>query len=465
MNRATCAITVVGLGPGDLELITPQTMALLRDGRVFLRTRVHPTLETMPESGAWSSFDDFYERLDSFDAVYAAIVEVLLREAETGPIVYAVPGHPLFGEATVRLLLERGRREEVAVRVVPAVSFLDTLAPVLGIDPVDANLQLIDALELVAVGDAEPYAGGRMPLSPLRPAIVAQIYSPLIASAVKLTLSRLYPEEHEVTLVTASGCANQRVDRLKLVELDRSPVDHLSSLYIPALDPLSHDRVAEGLQQIVARLRAPGGCPWDREQTHDSLTRHMLEEAHEAIHAIESGSSSLLAEELGDVLLQVFLHAQIAEEAAEFSLEDVIGALTAKLVRRHPHVFGERTISTAGEVVRAWDQIKQDERRVPGTQVPASPFESIPPTLPALAWLQTMLRRARSHQIDLHIPPVRGLAASDDRDESMRLVAEQLAAIVAMAEAADVDAEQALRRWSDALIHSSATTSQESDDG
>ncbi len=436
------AITVIGLGPGDPQYLTGEARNLLRNDHVYLRTRIHPTLDAMAESANWPTFDNLYEELDTFDEVYSHIVDTLIDIARREPVVYAVPGNPVFGEATVRLLLSRAADENVRVRVLPAVSFLDSVAAELQLDPIETNLQIVDALELVAVVDQQPFAGGAMPISPLRPAVVAQVYSPVIASGVKLALLQFYPETHEVTLVAATGMSGQSTTTLPLVKLDRAEVDHLNSLYVPAVDPLDEPRVAEGLQRIIARLRAPGGCPWDREQTHESLTRHMLEEAYEVIHAIEDGSSGDLAEELGDVLLQVYLHAQIAEEAGEFSLEDVFRAVSSKLVRRHPHVFGDRTIDTAGEVVKAWDEIKQEERATGESNEPASPFASIPRSLPALARAQSVIRRAKARGLDVEF-----VAAGHPGDERRAEIARQIAALVATAEDAGIDAEQTLRQW------------------
>jgi tetrapyrrole methylase family protein/MazG family protein len=296
----------------------------------------------VPDSADWPSFDELYEQLSTFEEIYERIVEVLVREAKAGPLVYAVPGHPLFGEATVRRLLQVAAERQISVRVLPAISFVDTMVASLGIDPVEQNLQIVDALELVAVSDAQPFAGGQLPLSPLRPACVAQIYSRPIASQVKLALLRVYPAETIVTILSATGSSEPRIATMPMYEIDHQEVDHLTSLYLPALDPLASDRVTEGLQQIIARLRAPDGCPWDREQTHTSLTVHLIEEAYEVVHAIENEIADDIVEELGDVMLQVLLHAQIAEEAGTFIFEDVVEQLANKLVRRHPHVFGDR---------------------------------------------------------------------------------------------------------------------------
>ncbi len=448
-------IIVVGLGTGTPGQLTQETMELLQTGRVFLRTRVHPAIEFISESTSWPSFDTFYERSQRSDDVCSEIIEALLTEAKQGPVVYAVPGHPLFGDATVRRLLEMASARSTTVRIVPAVSFLDSMVAVLKIDPVHSNVQLVDAISLAAVTDSQPYAGGLMPLSPLRPVIVAQIHSATIASAVKRTLMQMYPDDFEVTLVTSTGMTSPDIRLVPLVELDGQRVDHLSSLYLPALDPLSDNRVPEGLQRIVAQLRAPGGCPWDREQTHTSLTRHMLEEAYEAIQAIEDGSTVDLAEELGDVLLQVYLHAQIAQEAGDFALEDVIEALSTKLVRRHPHVFGDRAVESSNDVIKVWDQIKQGERADRDEPVAESPFRSIPMSLPALARAQTILRRARSHEFKIDADQM----YSSDHYDAEKRVAAQLAKVVYDADSAGVDAEQALRRWGTTFVQNVETES------
>ena len=443
-------IVVVGLGPGDPGLLTTETALALSSDRVFLRTRIHPTLEKLANSSNWPSFDDLYEQLETFEEVYDRIVEKLMREVETGSLVYAVPGHPLFGEATVRRLLQVATERKVPVRVLPAISFLDSIVTSLGIDPVETSLQLVDALELVAVTEAQPFAGGELPLSPLRPACVAQIYSRNIASHAKLALLRVYPEDLVVTMLRATGSTACEIRTMPLYEIDHHDVNHLSSLYLPSVDPLENDRSFEGLQQIIAQLRAPGGCPWDREQTHDSLIRHMIEEAYEVVHAIEGNSSGDLAEELGDVLLQVLLHAQIAEEAETFMLEDVIEILARKLVRRHPHVFGNRVIDSSGEVVKAWDQIKAQERAGKDTVAAESPFGVIPPTLPALARAQTLMRRAESRGFDVVLgTPELMTDMTNENDVSEAQVAQKLATIVRDAATNGVDAEQALRRWTE----------------
>ncbi len=148
-------------------------------------------------------------------------------------------------------------------------------------------------------------------------------------------------------------------------------------------------RTFDGLRRVVAALRGPDGCPWDRAQTHLSLRHYLREEAAEALEAIDYGDARQLAEELGDLLLQVLMHVQIAEEAGEFTLEDVVYGIASKLVRRHPHVFGGQRLETPQQVLRQWEELKREER---GDE--ASALEGVPRTLPALAQAQALQRRA-----------------------------------------------------------------------
>ena len=410
-------IVVVGLGPGDAGLLTRETLAWLEAGRPLrLRTRIHPTVAALPGADAWPSFDALYEAADSFAALYHQIVAALIdaalaaHAADGGPIVYAVPGHPTIGESTVALLRLVAPQEHVRVRIIPALSFLDALAPHLPIDPLRDNVQLVDGLELAAALDREPFGGGSLPISPLRPAIVGQLYNAATASAVKLALDRLYPPDHPVTILRAGGVPGaQETLTVPLHALDRREAgahDHLTSLFVPALPPERAVRTPEGLQAIVARLRAPDGCPWDREQNHRSIRANFIEETYEAIDALDAGDMDAFREELGDVLLQVYLQAQMAEEGGDFVLEDVYEAIGAKLVRRHPHVFGATVVADSGEVLQNWEQIKEAERRAKGqraAKAAGGALDGVPRSMPALARAALLTERAAR----LTPPPLR----------------------------------------------------------
>ena len=465
----TAEIVVVGLGPGDPGLLTREAERWLASGQaartVYLRTRVHPTVAALQGAAAWPSFDRLYEDATDFDALYAAIVEELLAAATAGdaPIVYAVPGHPAIGETTVARLRAAAGERGVAVRIVPGVSFVDVVAAALDLDPLGDNLQLVDGLELAAVGEAEPFGGGRLPLSPLRPALVGQVYNATVASSVKLALMRLYPDDHPVTLVQGRADGALATRALPLHELDHrgdgAAPDHLTSLYVPALSPERAVRVAQGLQAITARLRAPDGCPWDREQTHRSIRSNFLEETYEALDALDAGDMEAFKEELGDVLLQVYLQSQMAEEAGEFLLEDVYEAIAAKLVRRHPHVFGDVVAGDAGTVLRNWEQIKAAERATKATRGeaadarPASALAGVPRSLPALARAALTQERAARlvppdegdadlvAALDAALAPLRADSAPEAAGEALGAA---LFTLVALARAHGLDPEETL---------------------
>lgn len=180
----------------------------------------------------------------------------------------------------------------------------------------------------------------------------------------------------------------------------------------------------------MAELRGPHGCPWDKEQTHASLVKYVIEEAHEVAEAVEEGTSEDLREELGDLLLQVLFHAQIAEESGTFTIHDVAATLTAKLRRRHPHVFGDVSAETAAEVEANWDAIKSRERPR------AHPLEGIGETLPALMRAQKTVSRAVKA----------GLIPTAEPAPTEQAVGEELFDVVHRAHAAGIDAEQALRQ-------------------
>jgi tetrapyrrole methylase family protein/MazG family protein len=278
------------------------------------------------------------------------------------------------------------------------------------------HLQVVDALALP-------------PLVPTIPVLIYQAYKLTVASDVKLALLRLYPPEHPVLVVQGAATALERVERVELAALDRGRAfDHLTTLYVPPLPADDDFGTMPGLAHIVARLRRPGGCPWDAQQTHDSLKRYLLEEAYEAAEAIEERDDPAFCEELGDVLLQVVLHAEMADERGAFDLTDVLRGISAKLVRRHPHVFGSTVVADASEVEQNWEAIKRREK---GDAVPeASLFDGLPRHHPALATAQAIQKRLASvgatwTERDAALAQARqqlaALATADEQDQSAAL--------------------------------------------
>lgn len=389
-------IIVVGLGPGRWEDLTVEAQTILDAApAVIVRTARHPTVETLRQRRPGlplSSFDALYESAESFADLYPQMVARVLEEAAALPagqsLVYAVPGHPLIGEESVRQLRTEARERAISVRIVAGLSFVEPVCAALGLDPLQRDLQLLDATLLADVSTA---ALSGMVL-PTVPALVAQVYNRRVAGGLKLALSEVYPDDWEITVVRWAGLPEQEsVERMPLVELDRNDrADHLTTVYVPPLPPTEALRVPEGLRSIVAKLRAPDGCPWDREQTHESLRKYVLEEAYEVAEVLDEWDGSLeqaekLAEELGDLLLQVYLQAEIGDEEDLFSLADVFQHINEKLIRRHPHVFGDVHVKDAEHVVHNWEAIKRSERASRGDAPEhESILRKVPGSAPAL---------------------------------------------------------------------------------
>jgi tetrapyrrole methylase family protein/MazG family protein len=436
------AITIIGLGPGKPELITREAWEILQSaGEIYLRTAKHPTVEFLPKGLKIHSFDHFYEEKGTFDEVYRAIAEEIVRlGARPEGVIYAVPGHPLVGETTTRLILKLASERGIEVSVKEGVSFLDSLFVALGLDPLD-GLQIVDASEL---------ASHHYPkLDPDRPAVVGQLYDRFLASQVKIALMDVYPEEHMVTLVRGAGTVSSVVRTLPLYELDRQEgIDYLTSLFIP---PLPEEGSFISLQEVVAHLRSPEGCPWDRQQTHRSIRPFLLEETYEVLEALDQGDTAKLKEELGDLLLQVFLHAQIALEEGEFRPTEVVAGLIRKLKRRHPHVFGQVKVKDAEEVIQNWERIKREEK---GEEEPGYLLKGVPKALCALAQAQAYQRKAA--QVGFDWENVEGvwqkleeelgeLRAAQSTEEVEKELGDVLFTLANLARWLKVDAESALR--------------------
>jgi tetrapyrrole methylase family protein/MazG family protein len=329
------------------------------------------------------------------------------------------------------------------VQVVDGLSFIEPLIGALGIDALD-GLQLHDAETIAHMHHP--------PLNPDVPALLAQVYSSAVASDVKLTLANQYPETHEVTLVYSAGTPEQRLERVPLYALDRQPVDHLTSLYVP---PLQARGSFEYFQEIMAHLRSPEGCPWDRRQTHESLRSYLLEETYEVLEALDSGDLELLKRELGDLLLQIVFHAQIAVEAGEFSMADVIAHTCQKLIRRHPHVWGDVQVDDPAQVHANWDQIKRQERAAEGSAAAQpSALDGVPKALPALAAATALHARAARtgfewDRLEDVIAKVREeleeLVSADGAEQRREEFGDVLSSLVNLARWYDLDPEAALR--------------------
>lgn len=462
-------ITIVGLGPGGPDLWTDAARKILTSSpEIWLRTARHAGAEALRTQQRATqrnvhSFDVLYDEAADFDSLYERMVDrvVELGEREEG-VVYAVPGNPSVGEATVPRIRSRAAELGLPVTIVPGLSFFEPTLAALGIDALD-GLQIADADRLTTMHHP--------PLDPDRPALVAQIYNRRQAAQVKLTLMNAYPDHHRVTLVRAAGTEQEQTITCPLFELDRQPsIDHLTTLYLP---PLAHPSGLPAFQETIAHLRAPDGCPWDRKQTHQSLRPYLLEECHEVLAALDADDTDALLDELGDLLLQIALHAQIATETGEFQMPDIISHIDAKIRRRHPHVFGDVVVNGVGEVLTNWEAIKSVEREghsssAAGEKVGAgkpahtSALDGVPPAMPALACAQIISRKAV--QVGFEWPDldrvleklaeeareVREAATPEEREAE---IGDLLFVTVNIARWLGVDAESALRTTNQRFTH------------
>jgi tetrapyrrole methylase family protein / MazG family protein len=433
----TARVVVAGLGPAGPDLMTAGTLRSIEQvSNSFLRTSRHPAAAAVANA---VSFDSLYEQADTLDEVYEGIVERLVAAAgEHGEVLYLVPGSPSVAERSVDILRHD---ERVTVEVLPAASFLDLAWAHVG-DPAVVGPRLVDGRRF-----SEEAAGERGPL------LVLQCDSRRVLSEIKLAID---DGQTKVTVLQRLGLPEEAVFEVSCDELDRAVTpDHLTSIWVPALGaPVGRELVR--FAELVRELRQR--CPWDREQTHDSLTRHLLEETYETLEAIDGLSApdgswtpdgpAHLEEELGDLLFQVFFHATLAAEEGWFTLADVAASVHDKLVRRHPHVFGatevDRPVETAGDVMANWERAKKEEK---GRH---SIMDGVPAALPALLHALKVQRRAAGEGFDWD--SVEGTYAKVGEelaelrvDPSGEELGDLLFAVVNVARHLDLDPEAALR--------------------
>ncbi|CAM3098920.1 nucleoside triphosphate pyrophosphohydrolase [Paenibacillus sediminis] len=388
----SASLTVVGLGSGDPDQLTIGIMRKLQQAtQVYVRTKEHPVVRLLDELKLpYTSFDDVYEARDAFHEVYEEIADRLMTIAGSGTsdteIIYAVPGHPMVAEATVQILKERCPEREIQLTVLGGESFLDEAFIRLGFDPIE-GFQLLDASGLES----------RL-IQPQLHTVIGQVYDMFTASDVKLSLMDIYPDDYLVVVGHALGVSGEeQIVRVPLYELDRvEGYGNLSLIYVPKSDEDEHRvRTFERLHEIVSILRSPEGCPWDREQTHQTLRKHLIEETYEVLETIDEDDPVHMQEELGDLLLQIMLHSQIEEELGSFNVYDVIASLNEKLLFRHPHVFGERTAGNAEAALQNWEQMKAEEKRRKGIDPSEqSVLDGIPRDLPALMKAYKLQKKA-----------------------------------------------------------------------
>jgi tetrapyrrole methylase family protein / MazG family protein len=365
-------------------------------------------------------------------------------------LIYAVPGHPMVAERTVQLLRERCPQQGIELLVLGGESFLDQAFTRLGFDPIE-GFQLLDAADLKpSLVRTELHT------------VIGQVYDAFTASDVKLTLMELLPDDYPVVIGHALGVpGEEQILTVPLYELDRTPgFGNLSLIWLPrSEDERLRNRSFERLHEIVSILRGPEGCPWDMEQTHQSIRKNFIEETYEAIEALDNDDPDGMREEFGDVILQVMLHSQMEEEIGTFSVYDVIQTLNEKLLFRHPHVFGDSAAGDAQEALRNWEQMKAEEKRRKGIDPSqASQLDGIPPDLPALMKAYKIQKKAAKvgfdwdeigpvlDKIQEELDELRDAIAAKDAEEQAGELGDLLFATVNAARFIHADPEEALAR-------------------
>lgn len=368
-------ITVIGIGPGGKQYLTLEAIEKIKEANtLYLRTERHPIVDYIKTLGIKiESFDNIYDTHENFQEVYDKIVDKLIGSSKDEDVLYAVPGSPFVAENTVQKLMGVCKEtHDIQLEVIAGVSFIEAIINTLGKDPVN-GLKIIDALQM---DSQKPDADVDI--------IITQVYNRLVASDVKLNLMQYYDDEHEIIIIRAAGIdGEEKIVNVPLYELDRSEcLDHLTSIFVPKTGNNKIKKYKmDNLVSIMEKLRSKEGCPWDREQDHQTLKPYLIEESYEVLEALEEGDMDLLEEELGDLLLQIVFHSQIAGESGYFNLTDVISGICSKLINRHPHVFGELSVDTTEKVLINWEEIKREEKEEKSY---TESLKRVPKQLPAL---------------------------------------------------------------------------------
>jgi tetrapyrrole methylase family protein/MazG family protein len=432
-------ITIVGLGPGDSHHWTLAAQrALLQANEVYVRSAQHPAIPAI--STPVYTLDQKYLR-----AAEIAHEIVQLGHRDQG-VLYAVPGNPVVDDASVPLIRTLAAEDRLPVSIIPGLSILDAVFTALKLESLQ-GIQIIEADQLA--GWYHP------PLEPDRPVVITRVNTEIDIARLEHTLRNAYPDDFEITIIQNPGTALEHLWRCQLSSLStQRPLKSTTTLYLPAD---SHDGFSV-FQATIAHLRAPDGCPWDQEQTHQSLRPFLLEETYEVLDALDSNNASALAEELGDLLLQIVLHTQVATDRGEFKMRDVIAHINRKLLRRHPHVFGDVVVNGVDDVTTNWTAIKKAEKaakKQSGSREQAtSVLDGIPPALPALA--QALAVSDRAVRVGFEWPNIAGvlekvveeareITEATDPDHLESEIGDLLFSVVNLARWLNIDPESALR--------------------
>ena len=436
----THIITIAALGPDSGEMLTLGALEAMRQAdALVLRTARHGVAGVLARQGIeYQTLDALYERSEDFDELCRTAAAALVEKAKTCEnLCYAVsePG----SDATVRALAA-ALPQDVTLRVVGGVSLADCAA--CAVIPFGVNTENLRTITALSVSEMRVQADS--------PQVVTEIDNRYLASDVKLWLSDLFEDEMTVYFLENAAQPGVAARPIPLCELDRQAhYDHRTAVLVPRVSVYERSRATyEDFVEVISRLRGPGGCPWDRAQTHHTLRQYMIEEACEAAEAMDGDDDMKIADELGDVLLQVVLNSCIGAEHRAFTDRDVTSMAAHKMITRHEHVFGKAKADSAQAVTSVWENAKKKER---GEQTALERVLDIAPSLPALMRAQKAVRReqqAKGEPSNLKAALEQARRAVDALTQEGAGEGELGAALMSLCAAAhamDLDAETALR--------------------
>jgi len=345
-------VQIIGLGAGNKEDLTLKAYkALTENIPTFARTDRHPIIQELKQELGIISFDDYFEKYDSFDEVYEKITEQVVElSKQHKKINYCTAGSPYYGDIVTKKLLNE-YKDKINIIIIDGMSFLDKCIKLSGFSDYK-SIAVLDCLEADEFSFDVNFFN-----------IVTQVYDSEIASQLKLNLMEIYPDTVNVLKIDV---LEENVKEMPLFLLDQEKKYGFSTYFCIMPIEISNNTVynINNLCRIVRLLRGPDGCPWDKKQTHNSIRQNVIEEAYEVVDAIDNDDMDNLVEELGDLLLQVVFHAELGSDEGYFNLNDVVTNVCNKMYSRHPHVFGNLKANNVNEALQSWESSKQKEKNL-----------------------------------------------------------------------------------------------------
>ncbi|AIY83420.1 nucleoside triphosphate pyrophosphohydrolase [Clostridium baratii] len=438
-------IKIIGLGTGDINDITVGTLKILETEENFyfkvLNDRLIETLNS--KNINFKTYEHFYNKEEYLCDINERIVEDLIhRHKKHNDIVYGVLGNPLIDDGTVKLLIDKCRKEKIEYKVVTAVSIIDGIVEKLNID-INNGIKIIDSINV-----------NNEVLDNRKQTIITCLYNEFIAKEVKRKLLELYNDNEKIIFIKNLGIYNNEIIKeIELKDLDREDIDNSVHLYIPKSSNNKKD--IYDFIDLIDMLRGENGCTWDRVQTHNSIKNAIVEESYEVKDAIEKDDEEALIEELGDVLLHVVFHSSIGKDEGKFNFDDVVEGIYNKMVFRHPNIFNKE------KDIKSWDDIKKEEK---GFNTMTDELGGIAKALPALIRAHKVQNKARkvgfdwdnvedaSKKVIEELNEVLDVYKSENRERITEEVGDLLFSCVNVSRFLDVDEEEALNRTTDKFI-------------